>query len=110
MWETMPERTRADLLSIWRDLQVEHDGIRGRVARRYLKSVVEVWAVTDAVSEEAAKVAHHRQHAKGRRVTAQRVRLAAKRQSMQMVALDQALAKLRTLATKTPMHALRRRA
>jgi hypothetical protein len=110
LWLDVPEPTRSQLRTYYRILREEFDGLPSRAARTYAKTVSEIWLSTDSISTEAAKLASHRKHGRGRKPTSQKIRLLVKRQSMQAVSLDQALAKLRALATKPPLHAIRRRA
>jgi len=110
IWNEVPEPSRAFLREVFCELREEHGGLRTRLAKRYAKLAAEIWVTTDAISEETAKLAGARKHGKGRRPTTQKIRLQAKRQAMQAVALDSALAKLRALATQPPPHAIRRRA
>ena len=109
LWLEQPEPMRSELRRIYCELREEFGGLPSRASKRYAKLVAEIWHATEAISEESARTAGHRRHGKGRRPTSQKIRLLVKRQSMQAVSLDQALAKLRTLATKTPLP-LRRRA
>jgi len=102
IWSELPPASREPLREVFRELRAEHHGLQGRLARRYGKLVAEIWITTDAISEETAKLAMARKAGKGRKPTSQKIRLQAKRQAMQAVALDQALAKLRLLATPKP--------
>ncbi len=68
-----------------------------------------MWYVTDAVSEEAAKLAGKRRHARGRTSTLKKVQWAAKRQALQMTSLDTALSKLKALSAGPALTLARRR-
>jgi len=110
LWDDVPEPTRTRLRRYYRILREEFDGLPTRAARAYAKTTAEIWLSTDSISTEAARLAGARQHGRGRKPNNQAVRLQVKRQSMELASLDQALAKLRTLVTKAPLHHIRRRA
>jgi hypothetical protein len=100
IWNELPPASREPLREVFRELRAEHHGLPGRLARRYAKLLAEIWVTTDAISEEAAKLAVARKHGKGRKPTAPKLRLQAKRQAMQANAVDTALAKLTALVKK----------
>ena len=97
LWIEQPEPLRGQLRQIYCELREEFGGLPTRPSRRYAKLVAEIWHATEMISEEAARQAGHRKHGKGRKPTSQKVRLLVKRQSMQAVSLDTALAKLAAL-------------
>ena len=100
LWLDLPEPTRSRLRNYYRILREEHGGLPSRAARKYAKTVSEIWLSTDSISSEAAKLAGARQSGRGRKPTNQVVRLQAKRQSMEVASLDQALARLATMVAK----------
>jgi len=98
LWAEVEEPTRSELRQIYRDLRAAHGGLRTRLARRYAKTVAELWVVTDRASQEAARLAGQRRVGKWKRSTRRLVMQAAKRQGLELYSLDQARQQLAVLA------------
>jgi len=94
LWMDVPQPTRTQLRRYYRILREEHGGLPSRAIRAYAKTTAEIWLSTDSISHEAAKLAGARRNGRGRKPTNQVVRLQAKRQSLEVASLDQAMAKL----------------
>ncbi len=97
LWADVPEPTRTELRQIYRDLRAAHGGLRTRLARRYAKTVAELWVVTDRASQEAARLAGQRRTGKWKRSTRRLVTGAMKRQGLELYSLDQARQQLAAL-------------
>jgi hypothetical protein len=97
LWADVPEPTRTELRQIYRDLRAAHGGLPTRLARRYAKTVAELWVVTDRASQEAARLAGQRRTGKWKRSTRRLVTGAMKRQGLELYSLDQARAQLAAL-------------
>jgi len=100
LWDDTPPPVRKALRAVYRELRAEHAGLTSPLAKRYAKSTAELWAVTDALSQEAAVLALTRKTGQGRRANRRLVQQAAKRQALHLGSLDGALAKLAAIVAK----------
>jgi hypothetical protein len=104
LWQGVPEPTRTELRTVYRDLRARYN-LSTRLARRFAEQTAELWVVAGGVSEEAARVAGQRQTGRGRRAKRQLVNALAKRQGLQIDSLDKALLRLEALAGRRADHA-----
>ena len=98
LWSDVPEPTRTELRAIYRDLRKRY-GPFTRLARRWAVLTAEAWYTTGTLSADVTAQAAARRTGKGRRPNVKAIRLAAKRQALQMATLDgDALRRLEALA------------
>jgi hypothetical protein len=104
LWAEVEEPTRSELRAIYRELRAAHGGLPTRLARRYAKTVAELWVVTDRASQEAARLAGQRRVGQWKRSTRRLVTQAMKRQGLELYSLDQARQQLEALAGRRNGH------
>lgn len=100
LWADVPQPTRTELRRLYRELRAAHGGFRTAQAKRYAKTVCELWIVADVASQEAARLAGQRRAGTWKRKTRRLVTGAMKRAALQAYSLDQARAQLAAMTRR----------